>query len=102
MAAKQADIIESRVFKDDGLSFFIQVKDEVLATYEDLQTLRQCSDLVKTKPERKVIIIGPTLQKHRGFMERTLHHLGVSCGQIVNSNRVLPGPSKGIWLLVRE
>lgn len=88
--------------QSSGCKFFIKVKDKVLATHRDLQTLRYCSNMLKSKPNGKIIIIGPSLKKHTRFMISTLRHLGVSCGQIVNSNTYLPGTAKGVWLLVTD
>lgn len=84
--------------------FFFKVKDKVLATHRDLQTLRYCSNLLKIKPSRKIIIVGPYLKKHTNFMVNTLHHLGVSCGQIINANRVLSTTAtpEGVWVLVTD
>ena len=102
MVAEQVWLENSELAGEEAPRFYFKAKDKVLATHREIQTLRYCSNLLKTNPERKVVIVGSTLKKHTGFIMRTLCHLGVSCGQIVNSSGSYPGTSEGIWLLITD
>lgn len=77
------------------------LKEHVLATHREIALLRQCSEFLHNEPNRVVHIVASRHHKHRKFIEKTLMHLGVSCGQI-NTGTPMADDEKDIWLLVAE
>ena len=68
------------IVKNTIREFSLNIKEHILATHQELAELRQCSELLRNKPNRKVHIIAPSHRKQSNFIKTTLIHFGVSCG----------------------
>ena len=79
----------------------LNIKEKVVATQRELAVLRRCSELVRSHPERVVHIVaaGQNIRRSR-FVENTLLHLGVSCGQIKLDTASRRDTPDSVWLLI--
>jgi len=93
----------SELLKTAIYGFCFRLKEHVLATHREIAELRQCSEFLRNEPNRVVHIMAPSHHKQGDFIEKTLMHLGVSCGQInLNTDSTKTGSEQDIWLLVAE
>ena len=93
----------SELLKSAIHGFCFNLKEHVLATHREIAVLRRCSEFLHNEPNRVVHIVAPSHHKQIEFFEKTLMHLGVSCGQInLNTGTSIAGGAKDIWLLVAE
>lgn len=56
---------------------------KIFTTNDELALLRLCAESIKDKPQRSLLIIAKGCQRKIAFINTTLLHLGVSCGQII-------------------
>ena len=79
----------------------LNIKEKVVATQRELAVLRRCSELVRSHPERVVHIVATAQNNRRSrFVENTLLHLGVSCGQIKLDTAGRRDTPDSVWLLI--
>ena len=55
---------------------------KIFTTNDELALLRLCAESIKDKPQRSLLIIAKGCKRKIAFINTTLMHLGVSCGQI--------------------
>jgi hypothetical protein len=91
------------LFRDSVYGICLKLKRHVLATHQELRTLRRCAEMLQDRSRRIVHVVAATSQKKTDFIVNTLMHLGVSCGQIKIS-AVAPAVAEAhnVWLFVKE
>lgn len=93
----------SELLKTAIYGFCFSLKEQVLATHREIAELRHCSEFLHNEPNRVVHIVAPSKHKQGDFIEKTLMHLGVSCGQIkLNTDESKTDSKQDIWLLVAD
>ena len=93
----------SELLKSAIHGFCFNLKEHVLATHREIAILRRCSEFLLNEPNRVVHIVASAHYKQIEFIEKTLMHLGVSCGQInLNTATSVAVGAKDIWVLVAE
>jgi hypothetical protein len=81
----------------------LKLKRHVLATHQELKTLRRCAEMLKDQSQRIVHVVAAAGQQKTDFIVNTLQHLGVSCGQIrISAVGPAADESHNIWLFVTE
>ena len=97
------EVVIQGLFRDSVYGICLKLKRHVLATHQELRTLRRCAEMLQDKSRRIVHVVAATSQKKTDFIVNTLMHLGVSCGQIKIS-AVGPGTDEAhnVWLFVTD
>ena len=93
----------SKLLKSAIHGVCFNLKEHVLATHREIAILRRCSEFLLNEPNRVVHIVASAHHKQCEFIEKTLMHLKVSCGQInLNTSKSIANSEKDIWLFVAE
>ncbi|MCG6969758.1 MAG: hypothetical protein LJE85_08340 [Gammaproteobacteria bacterium] len=93
------------LFRESVYGICLKLKRHVLATHQELRTLRRCAEMLHDHSQRIVHVVAATSQKKTDFVVNTLMHLGVSCGQIKISAMgagATADESHNIWLFVTD